>query len=278
MMPFIENELKIHGINCEGKKYFSFTGELMTEDIEKGLFEAGVLKERKVADLAEDDTTARGPLFCAGCPHRPVFDILKKMKVNVVGDIGCYTMGMYYPWEVLNISISMGSSISIMKGMRVAFDKHGDKDVPLVGLIGDGTLFHSGLPAFANFKYQLKGDEKMTMIILDNAATAMTGGQPTAGSYKLDNVGQNMSIENILKAMGYDDVERVDQFNYKEARDKIKAAVNRDGISIIITTRPCALRYKIKETPFYVDPEVCIACRTCIKTNCPPLRMKEYDG
>lgn len=278
MMPFIENELKIHGINCEGKKYFSFTGELMTEDIEKGLFEAGVLKERKVADLAEDDTTARGPLFCAGCPHRPVFDILKKMKVNVVGDIGCYTMGMYYPWEVLNISISMGSSISIMKGMRVAFDKHGDKDVPLVGLIGDGTFYHSGLPAFANLKYQLKGDEKMTMIILENDTTAMTGGQPTAGSYKLDNVGQNMSIENILKAMGYDDVERVDQFNYKEARDKIKAAVNRDGISIIITTRPCALRYKIKETPFYVDPEVCIACRTCIKTNCPPLRMKEYDG
>ncbi len=200
------------------------------------------------------------------------------MKVNVVGDIGCYTMGMYYPWEVLNISISMGSSISIMKGMRVAFDKHGDKDVPLVGLIGDGTFYHSGLPAFANLKYQLKGDEKMTMIILENDTTAMTGGQPTAGSYKLDNVGQNMSIENILKAMGYDDVERVDQFNYKEARDKIKAAVNRDGISIIITTRPCALRYKIKETPFYVDPEVCIACRTCIKTNCPPLRMKEYDG
>lgn len=278
MMPFIENELKIHGIACEGKQYFSFTNELMTEDIERGLVEAGVLTTRHTKDLQPDDTTARGPLFCAGCPHRPVFDILKKAKVNVVGDIGCYTMGLLYPFEVLNISISMGSSVSIMKGMRLAFDKQGEKDRPIVGVIGDGTFFHSGLPAMANLRYQMKGDEKMTMIILDNGTTAMTGGQPTAGSYQMDQAGQDISIEGVLEAMGYTDVERIDQFNYKEAKEKINQAIEREGISVIITSRPCALRYKVKNTPFYVDPEVCIGCRTCIKTNCPPLRMKNYEG
>ncbi len=206
LLPFLENELKINGIDCEGKKYFSFTGELMTEDIEKGLVEAGVLSERVLHDPEADDTTARGPLFCAGCPHRPVFDILKKAKVTVLGDIGCYTMGMYYPFEVLKTSISMGASVGMIKGMRIALDELGD-DRPLVGVIGDGTFFHSGLPGFANLKYQLKGNKKITMIVMDNSTTAMTGGQPTTGSFEKDGAGQNISIDAMLESMGFDDTE-----------------------------------------------------------------------
>lgn len=277
MMPFIENELKINGIDCIGKEFFSFTGELMAEDIEEGLVKAGSLEQRKINDPIKDDTTARGPLFCAGCPHRPVFDILKKANVTVVGDIGCYTMGLLYPFEVINMNISMGASLGMIKGLRIALDKHGDQR-PLVGVIGDGTFFHSGLPGFANLKYQLKGNEKITMIILDNGTTAMTGGQPTAGSFERDSAGQDISIDNVLKNMGFDDIERIDQFNYSQAKKKINDAINREGISIIITSRPCALKYKVKEPHFYVDPKVCIACRTCIKTNCPPLRMKKYEG
>lgn len=277
MMPFIENELKIHGIKCEGKKYFSFTGELMSKDIEDGLVKAGVLSEKKIKEIVADDTTARGPLFCAGCPHRPIFDILKKAKVTVVGDIGCYTMGLLYPWEVLNTNISMGASVGMIKGLRLALDKLED-DRPLVGVIGDGTFFHSGLPGFSDLRYQLKGNEKITMIILDNGTTAMTGGQPTASSYQRDHAGQDISIDDLLKDMGYTDIERIDQFKYKEAKEKINAAINREGVSIIITSRPCALKFKIKEPNFYVDPKVCIGCRTCIRTNCPPLRMKNYRG
>lgn len=215
MMPFIENELKINGIDCVGKEAFSFTNELMAENIEQGLVQLGVLGERKIKDAFKDDTTARGPLFCAGCPHRPVFDILKKAKVNVVGDIGCYTMGLLYPFEVLNINISMGSSLGIIKGLRIALDKHED-DRPIVGVIGDGTFFHSGLPGFANIRYQLKGNEKITMIVLDNGTTAMTGGQPTAGSFERDHMGQDISIDDVLRDMGITDIERIDQFNYKE--------------------------------------------------------------
>ena len=277
MMPFIEDNLKINGIDCEGKKYFPFTNELNSEIIEEGLFKAGVLSERKVLDPDKDDTTPRGPLFCPGCPHRPVFDILKKAKVTVIGDIGCYTMGLLYPFEVLNANISMGASVGMVKGMRIALDKFGDSR-PIVGVIGDGTFFHSGLPGFANLRYQLKGNENITMIILDNGTTGMTGGQPTASSYQRDHMGQDISIDNLLKDMGFEDIQRIDQFDYKDAKKKINDAIKREGVSIIITSRPCALKYKVKEPHFVVDPTVCIGCRTCIKTNCPPLRMKKYEG
>lgn len=277
MMPFIENELKIAGIKCEGKEYFKFTGELNIEVIEKGLKDAGLITERKIVDPKPEDTTQRGPLFCSGCPHRPVFDILKKSKVTVIGDIGCYSMGLLYPFEVLKTNISMGASLGMIKGMRMAMDRIGD-DRPLAGVIGDGTFFHSGLAGFANLRYQLKGDENITMLILDNGTTAMTGGQPTASSKHMDGAGQDISIDEMLKAMGYDDVQRIDQFDYKNAKEVINNAINKQGLSIVITSRPCALKFKIKEPNFYVDPKVCISCRTCIKTNCPPLRMKKYEG
>ncbi len=277
MMPFIESELKVEGIACEGKKWFSFTGELNIDVIEKGLKDAGLITETKYQYIQAEETVARGPLFCAGCPHRPVYDILKKAKALVVGDIGCYSMGILYPFEVLKTNISMGASLGMIKGMRIAMDKIEDER-PVVGVIGDGTFFHSGLTGFANLRYQLKGDENITMIVLDNSTTAMTGGQPTASSKRKDNKGQDISIDELLKTMGYEDIQRIDQFDYTKAKEVINAAINRKGVSIVITSRPCALKYKVKEPHFYVDPNVCIGCRTCIKTNCPPLRMKKYEG
>ena len=84
--------------------------------------------------------------------------------------------------------------------------------------------------------------------------------------------------DNLLKTMGYEDIQRIDQFDYPKAKAVINAAIKRPGISIVITSRPCALKFKIKEPHFYVDPNICIGCKTCIKTNCPPLRMKKYEG
>jgi len=279
MMPFIEDELKIKGISCKGKEFFSFTGELNTEDIEKGLKEAGVVKEEKY-QIAQDEeeVTARVPMFCAGCPHRPVFDILKKAKAEVIGDIGCYTMAVLPPLKVLNSSLSMGASIGIMKGMSKAYEKKGDKK-PLVAVIGDGTFYHSGMPSMLNLLHQMDPEYNMTLLILDNGLTAMTGGQPNGGTGKYgEKYDMNVGIEGLVKEMGFKRVVSVDQFKYDEASKTIKEELKYEGLSIVITTRPCALNFKIKETPFYVDPKVCIGCRTCVKTNCPPIAMKKYKG
>jgi len=278
MMPFIEDELKINGIDCKGKEYFSFTGELNTEDIEKGLYEAGIIKDMENEEVADEVTVARIPMFCAGCPHRPVFDILKKAKASVIGDIGCYSMAVLPPLSILNSIISMGASIGIMKGMSKAYIAAG-KNEPLVAVIGDGTFYHSGMPPMLNLLQNLDPDYNMTLLVLDNGITAMTGGQDNAGTARFGRaLDMNVSIESIIRTMGFDRIRVVDQFKYKEASETIKEELKHEGLSIVITTRPCALNFKIKETPFQVDPDICIGCRSCVRTNCPPIAMRKYDG
>lgn len=278
LTTFIEDELKIHGIACEGKKYFSFTGELHTELIEAGLVKAGVLETAKYETVGEVDTVARISMFCAGCPHRPVFDILKKNKISVIGDIGCYSLAVLEPLHMLSTIISMGATIGIMKGMSKALSLSG-KAEPLVSVIGDGTFFHSGMTGALNLLHQLDPAANLTLIILNNGTTAMTGGQMTAtsGSYTKD-WDMNTSIPELLKAMGFPRVRVVDQFDYKGAKAAIEEELKFEGLSIVMTTRPCALNFKIREPYFVVDPQICIGCRSCVKTNCPPIVMKAYEG
>lgn len=278
MMPFIENELKIEGIDCEGKSLFSFTGELDVKDIQDGLVKAGVIEPDNTIITDSGEVMGRLPMFCAGCPHRPVFDILKKTKRTVIGDIGCYSMGILYPLEVLDSVISMGASLGIMKGMCKTNKMAGKKD-PLIAVIGDGTFYHSGMTGMLNMLHQLEPDDNMTVVILNNGTTAMTGGQPNASSSPYGD-GSDMSVDmpKLIESMGIERIKVVDQFKYKEAKKIIEEEIKHEGLSVVITTRPCALRFKIKEPHYYVDPEICIACRSCVKTNCPPIHMKSYEG
>lgn len=277
-MPFIENELKRKGIECEGKRYFSFTKEIHVEDIEEGLFNAGVVKERRLTRVEVIDTVSRPPMFCAGCPHRPIFDILKKSKVKVIGDIGCYSMAVLPGFEAAHTNISMGASVGMIKGMNKAMRQNND-DEPIAAVIGDGTFFHSGLSGFVNLLHQADEEDNMTLIVLDNRTTAMTGGQSNAssGRYNVDD-DMDASIKEILNAMGIERVIEIDQFDYNKIKEIINGELKKKGLSVIIATRPCALRYKIKEPYFYVDPEICIGCRSCVRTNCPPIKMKKYEG
>lgn len=262
MMPFIEEQIKLEGIPCMGKALFSFTGELDVADIEKGLSKAGVIMENMLdapTSVTDPELMGRLPMFCSGCPHRPVFDILKKTKKTVIGDIGCYSMGM-------------------MKGMKKAQRMAGNNE-PLIAVIGDGTFYHSGMTGLLNLLHQYDPEDNMTLIILNNGTTAMTGGQPNASSANYsDGSDMDIDMDKLIKTMGFERVTVVDQFKYKEAKRIIDEEIKHDGLSIVITTRPCALKFKIKKPHFYVDPEVCIACRSCVKTNCPPIHMKTYEG
>lgn len=166
----------------------------------------------------------------------------------------------------------------MMKGMKKAQRMAGSNE-PLVAVIGDGTFYHSGMTGLLNLLHQYDPEDNMTLIILNNGTTAMTGGQPNASSANYsDGSDMDIDMETLIKAMGFERVTVVDQFKYKEAKKIIDEEIKHDGLSIVITTRPCALKFKIKEPHFYVDPEVCIACRSCVKTNCPPIHMKTYEG
>lgn len=279
MLPFIENELKLMGISCEGKEYFEFTGELDVQDLEEGLYKAGVINSKKDYKKHFVETVPRAPLFCTGCPHRPTFDILKKSKAKIViGDIGCYSLAALFPFEQSNIIISMGASIGITKGIRKAMSKSND-DEPLVAVIGDGTFFHSGLPSFVNMLHRKEDHENITLVVLDNRTTAMTGGQPNASS-GLYNERDDMKvgIKTLLESMGFDRVKEINQYDYKTATKVFKEEIAYQGLSIIVANGPCALKYNIEKPYYYVDSKICISCRACIRTNCPPLRMIKYEG
>jgi indolepyruvate ferredoxin oxidoreductase alpha subunit len=276
LMPFIEEAIKVQGLKVQGKEFFSFTGELSTEVIYEGLAKVGLCKLVGKEELAQMPATKRPPLMCSGCPHRPVFHILKRLKATVIGDIGCYSLSILPPFEASKTNISMGASLGIVKGMSELHHQLGN-DKGLVAVIGDGTSFHSGMPGFLN----LVGTERnITIIILDNRTTAMTGGQNNLGTGVLnrDQDQKGLSFKTLLNAMGVENVQEVDQFNYKETLNIIREKIKRPGLSVVIATRPCALNFKIREQQFFVDPKICINCRSCISVNCPPIHMKHYEG
>ncbi|WP_426349985.1 thiamine pyrophosphate-dependent enzyme [Alloiococcus sp. CFN-8] len=274
-LGFMEEELKIKGIPAEGKKYFSYTGELTIEEVKKGLAKAGIIDN---SDMPNEEYTKvpRTPMLCTGCPHRPVFDILKKLKATVIGDIGCYSLGILEPFEVHKTNISMGASLGMALGVAKAQSLSGNKK-PVVATIGDGTFFHSGMTGFMQLA---DCDENITVIVMDNRTTAMTGGQitPTTSKYFKEYENHGVNISDVLSSFGIEDITIVDQFKYKETKTAIDAAMKRDGLSVIITTQPCALNFKIKKPHYYVDENTCIGCRSCIKTNCPAISMKFYPG
>ena len=283
LLPFMEEELKINGIVAKGKEYFSFTGELTIEDLKRGFEKAGVLVNSSKSEVDENNIAieneaiiSRTPMLCSGCPHRPIFHILKANNATVIGDIGCYSLGIYEPFEVHKTNISMGASLGMALGIATVQSKI-NKSKPIVATIGDGTFFHSGMTGFLQLA---KTTENLTVIVMDNRTTAMTGGQftPTTAEYFKDDTVYHANIPDILKSFGIKDITVVDQFNYKETKEVINAAMKREGLSVVVTTRPCALNFKIKNPHFYVDPDVCISCRNCIRTNCPPISMKMYPG
>ncbi|HKL42099.1 MAG TPA: thiamine pyrophosphate-dependent enzyme [Clostridia bacterium] len=277
MTPFIENELKLMGVVCKGKEYFSLTGELSIEAIEKGLEGAAVINKINQKTIESEPVVARHPVFCTGCPHRSTFDIVKKSKADlVIGDIGCYSLAALPPFEQSNSIISMGASVGITKGL-IKSRKNNDK--PIVSVIGDGTFFHSGIPSFINLLHQSDGEENVTFLILDNRTTAMTGGQHNGSSGRFNSKNDlKVSIKDLLETIGFEEVEEINQYNYKKAKEKINNAIGKKGISIFVLNGPCALKYKLNKPYYYVDPTVCIGCRNCIHTGCPPLEMKKYHN
>lgn len=274
--PFIEDTLKANGIDVIGKEFFPYTGEVTTEVLSEGLFKAGVTEKNSTLKPNDSTVPSRTPMLCSGCPHRPIFSILKRARATVVGDIGCYSLGMLEPFEVHKTNISMGASLGNAIGMAEAHRKAGINK-PIVATIGDGTFFHSGLSGFVDIA---KTKNNITVIVMDNRTTAMTGGQvtPTTGDYFKDQFEFSLNITDILRSLGVNDITAVDQFKYNEARDAILSAMKREGLSVIVTTRPCALNFKVKNSHYYVDPEICISCRSCIGVNCPPISMKLYEG
>ena len=264
---FIEEHCNSIGVKVVGKELFSCIDELSQNKVA-----AALGKTIKNGISLDENIPARPPVMCAGCPHRGLFYTLKKNKVNVMGDIGCYTLGAVAPLSAMDSTICMGASISGLHG----FNKGTDNANHSGAVIGDSTFMHSGVTGLINIAYN---DSDSTVIILDNSITGMTGHQqnPTTGFNLKGDPAAKINLENLCKAVGINRVRVVDPYNLAECNESVKEELAAAEPSVIISRRPCALlKYVKHEKPLKVDSDKCKSCKMCMQIGCPAISM--IDG
>ena len=232
------------------------------------------------ADAPAIDPPVRPPVLCAGCPHRGSFYAVKealrsyrgKHKAVFCGDIGCYTLGNAKPLAAVDTCLCMGAGITMAQG--IAAVEPGRK---ALAFIGDSTFFASGLTGVANAVYN---NHDITVCILDNSTTAMTGSQPHPGTGATLMGGQSkpINIEETLQALGVQYIKRANAFNFMEAKTAAKQAIDFEGPSAVIFEGPCIQLSKPSTAPT-VDDQACTGCSGCIKSiGCPAMSMGEREG
>ncbi len=253
--PFIENQLKANGVKVHGKDVFSLQGEITVATIREKLL--GV--EPKKAEKAP----MRPPIMCAGCPHRGVFYILNKLKCVVNADIGCYTLGAQAPLSSVDTVVCMGASIGMAHGFKKA-----NPDANNVAVIGDSTFVHSGITGLINAVYN---KAPITLIILDNSTTGMTGHQdhPATGKTLKGEATHQLDLYALCLACGVNKIDVVDAYDLVNVERLVKEDMKSGEVSVIIARRPCELLKKGVK-PLCVI-ENCKNCGRCLKLGCPAL-------
>jgi indolepyruvate ferredoxin oxidoreductase, alpha subunit len=268
--PFIEEQVLAAGVPCEGKKWWPALGEFSPDVVRRGFVLAGVLPAGPEPPAAEE-VIGRPPVFCPGCPHRGLYHSLKKFKAVVATDIGCYTLSVYPPLAVGDICVEMGASIGAAVGVAKA---RGDGR-GVVATIGDSTFLHSGMTGLLNAVHDGAG---ITVVILDNRITAMTGGQWQPGTGRTLRGGKPKPVElaKICAALGVERIRVIDPYDLKQCERALAEELASPELSVLITNRPCTLyppevRKSILRPPFRVKPEACIGCHSCFKVGCPAI-------
>ena len=267
--PVIEEQIKSWGLDVKGKELFTKHGEYSVNLIKKAILD----KEDVVFDKV--NVPSRPPILCPGCPHRSVFSVLKKLHIHASGDIGCYTLGAVEPLGVIDSTVCMGASISMLHGMEKAKGKDFIKN--WVAVIGDSTFLHTGVNSLINLVYN---KSTATVMILDNRTTGMTGHQEHAATGKTLKGEDTYAIDlaNLCKAIGVKKVVEVNSFDVELMEKTVKESVKSDELTVIIAKAPCAL---LKGLSFpYKCVEVsdkCKKCGQCLKIGCPAITKTE-DG
>jgi indolepyruvate ferredoxin oxidoreductase alpha subunit len=259
--PFLEERVRMLGLKFKTKRPSFRIGELRPEHIPY------IVKGR---EKPKEPFSSRKPAMCPGCPHRLVFALLKKLKVVVSGDIGCYTLAAAPPLSILHSCLCMGSGITFFEGFKRALKEN------VIGVIGDSTFVHSGIPGLINLSYnQTKG----LVIILDNVTTAMTGNQPhpATGLTIKGKKTRKLILEELCRACGADNVDVIDPHNTGELETLIRMRLGQVELSVIIARSPCRLLEEKRGEPPLYKKEACKKCYLCLSLDCPAIQRLE-DG
>ncbi|NIO22824.1 MAG: indolepyruvate ferredoxin oxidoreductase subunit alpha [Candidatus Aenigmarchaeota archaeon] len=270
------------GLKIHGKDIMSRVGEYTPDSVLQAV--APILKLRKPdfrrhdQDLKKIKIPVRKPVFCPGCPHRSTFYAVRKvMGDNVVwaGDVGCYVLGIFEPFEMQDFMISMGASLGLTHGIKKVSKQKA------VVFIGDSTFFHNGMPGLVNMA---RHGTKPLVMIMDNGITAMTGHQPHPGT-EIDGMGirrKPILIEDVARSFGIKNVRVVNAFDQKSLQSAIRELSKKDELCVIVSRGLCRLVMKRNVraqggtlTKFKVVNNQSINCKELVKKfACPAMVMK----
>lgn len=276
--PFLEEQMAAAGIAVRGKDLIPRTGELTPALILHALMQdqtfakvaRGYGRLPPVWPEEEASLPLRPPVLCPGCPHRGLFYVLKKLRLNVMGDIGCYTLGGLPPLTAMDTCICMGAGIGMAHGMAKADPETGRKTV---AVIGDSTFVHSGITGLIDIVYN-RGIT--TVIIADNRTTAMTGHQDHPGTGKTARQEPTKAVDfaKLARALGITRVTVVDPCDLTGTRKAIQRAVKSSAPAVIVARRPCVLLTRPTLNPPKINPDACNGCTLCLGLGCPALSLK----
>jgi len=233
-------------VKIYGSDIFPRVGELLPTTVRQGLVKAGVpgikvpnftAHEKKLKAMK---LLKRKPVFCPGCPHAFTYKSVKKVmgKDTIwAGDVGCYTMGLFKPYNMADFVISMGASQGMSHGIRKVSKQK------VVAFIGDSTFFHAGMPGLANIIYN---ESDPLIIVMDNGITAMTGHQPHPGSgfNALWQEKRPIDIEGVVRGLGVKHVKVVNPMDMKKMEAVLRKFKAMKGPRVIISRCLCALHRK----------------------------------
>jgi indolepyruvate ferredoxin oxidoreductase alpha subunit len=260
-------------------------GEYGVAQVVHGIAEAlelAIPEGRLHGDGSGDLAAARPITVCAGCPHRGTFMAinqalrnlrLKRDEVMVTGDIGCTILGMNPPFETVWNEVAMGASISLAQGYV-----YSGLETPVIATMGDSTFFHAGMPGLIN---AVQHQTDVTLIVMDNGWTAMTGMQTNPGTDERFQAAGNQRIDlaRLIPAMGVEQFFTVDPFDLEQTTAAIQRALTLPGVKAVLARQECAIqaqRRGLRAGTVRVDPEACNLCKRCVVvTGCPAISLGE---
>jgi indolepyruvate ferredoxin oxidoreductase alpha subunit len=284
--PLIEKEIKAEGVKVLGKDILPRIGELSPAVLKPAI--ARLLGEpepvveapaRKTIPIKPLDVFPRPPTMCVACPHLGVYYTLAQLRnITIAGDIGCYTLGAGHPWQALDTCVSMGASMGVALGLDKGRGE-ADKDKKIVAVIGDSTFMHMGMQGLLDITYN-KGN--VTILLLDNRAVGMTGGQDNPGNGRDINgeATSRVDFAKLCEALGVKN-ERIHVVNPYELPVLFKTLREESKVpepSVIITNQPCVLiKDYHKHRPYLVVEDKCTGCGNCVDVGCPAIHVTRRD-
>lgn len=277
--PLVESELKAAGIACHGKDILPRLGELAPDVLRPAIARLLGGEAAAPAHVPAQQVFPRPPTMCVACPHLGVYYTLSQMRNLIIsGDIGCYTLGAGHPWNALDTCISMGASM----GMALGMDKGrgaADANKKVVAVIGDSTFLHMGMQGLLDITYN-RGN--VTILLLDNRAVGMTGGQdnPGTGRDLHGEEAQRVDFAKLCEALGVkrERIRVVDPYQLPVLFKALREETRIEEPSVIITDRPCVLIDHYQPTkPYLVVDERCTGCGNCVDVGCPAIHVTRRE-